>query len=186
MPLISSTKLAASPNDRASARPSVRRWTGRPPRLFRIWVIAGKVIGIGGGGLGIVVATVRACFAATIWMGELLGVEPTLAQLIAAGASICGASAVIATGTPDEDVAYAVACITVFGSAAMFAHPIPADAKAWIVVGTTFLQSIAPAAMRLETNIGRLTANHFRPALLGILACLLTAGFSLTLIELME
>src|SRR5882757_4029449 len=87
MPLISSTKLAKSTNDVAEARlPStIQRWTGRLPRLFLNWVVARQVIEIGGGRLGIVVATVRTCFAATIWMGELLGVEPTLAQLIAAG-----------------------------------------------------------------------------------------------------
>jgi len=98
-----------------------------------------QVIEIGGGGLVIVAAAVRASFAVTIWIGEL-GFEPNLAQLIAAGTSICGASAVIATNTHDEDVAYAIACVTVFGSVAMFAHPIPADAKAWIVAVTTFLQ----------------------------------------------
>ena len=148
-----------------------------------------QVIEIGGGGLGIIVATVRASFAFTIWIGELLGVEPTLAQLIAAATSICGASAVIVTNTVtnahDEEVAYAIACVTVFGSVAMFAHPIPADAKAWIVAATTFL-SIALAAMGLETNLGKLTAKGFRPALLGALAFLLIAGFSLTLIKLME
>ncbi|RAI25738.1 YeiH family protein, partial [Rhodoplanes serenus] len=56
-----------------------------------------------------------------------LGVERKLAELIAAGTSICGASAVIATNTVtnahDEDVAYAVACVTIFGSIAMFAYP---------------------------------------------------------------
>jgi uncharacterized membrane protein YadS len=154
------------------------RCTGSLP--FGLQLTSRQVIEIGGGGLGVVVATVRASFAATIWIGELLGVEPNLAQLIAAGTSICGASAVIATNTHDEDVAYAIACITVFGTVAMFAHPIPADAKAWIVAGTTFLQSIALAAMRLETNIVILTAKGFRPALLGALAFLFTAGFSLS------
>jgi uncharacterized membrane protein YadS len=145
-----------------------------------------RVIEIGGGGFGIIVTTVRASFAVTIWIGELLGVEPNLAQLIAAGTSICGASAVIANNTHDEDVAYAIACVTVFGSVAMFAHPIPADAKGWIVAVMTFLQPIALAAMRPETNIGRLTAKGFRPALLGGLAFLFIAGFSLTLVKLME
>jgi uncharacterized integral membrane protein (TIGR00698 family) len=145
-------------------------------------------IEIGGGGLGIITAMVRASFALTIWMGELLGVEPRLAQLIAAGTSICGASAVIATNTvtnahDDEDVAYAIACVTVLGSIAMFAYPIHADA--WTVAAPTFL-SIALAAMGLETNIGKLTAKGFRPALLGTLAFLFIAGFSLTLIKLME
>jgi uncharacterized membrane protein YadS len=40
----------------------------------------------------------------------------------------------------------------------MSAYPIPADAKAWIIAGTTFLQSIALAAMGLETNLGKLRA----------------------------
>ena len=140
------------------------RWL---PRIgifpFGLQLTSSQVIEIGGGGLVIVAATVRASFAVTIWIGELLGVEPNLAQLIAAGTSICGASAVIATNTHDEDVAYAIACVTVFGSVAMFADPIPADAKAWIVAVTTFLQAIALAAMRLETNIGRLTRRAFGP-----------------------
>jgi uncharacterized membrane protein YadS len=38
----------------------------------------------------------------------------------------------------------------------------------------------------LETNIVKLTAKSFRPALLGPLAFLFIAGFSLTLIKLME
>ena len=53
-------------------------------------------------------------------MGRVMGVDPKLAELIGAGTSICGASAVIATNTvtegSDADVAYAVACVTVFGS----------------------------------------------------------------------
>ena len=58
----------------------------------------------------------------------MLGVDRKLTQLIAAGTSICGASAVIATNTVteahDEDVAYAVACVTIFGSLAMFSYPL--------------------------------------------------------------
>jgi uncharacterized membrane protein YadS len=166
------------------------RWLPRiaiSPLGFQL--TSSQVIGIGGGGLGIIAAIVRACFAFTTSIGELLGVEPTLAQLIAAATSICGASAVIATNavtnTRDEEVAYAIACITVFGSVAMFAHPIAAYAKVWIVVATTFL-SIVLAATGLETDIGKLTAKDFRPALLGALAFLLIAGLSLTLIKLME
>src|SRR5258705_802733 len=153
---------------------------------FGLQLTSSQVIEIGGGDLGIVAATVRASFAFTIWIGELLGVQPNLAQLISAGTTIFGASSVIAANTRDEDVAHAIACGTVFGSVAMFAHPIPADAKAWIVAVTTFLQAIALAAMRRETNIGRLTAKGFRLALLGGLAFLFIAGFSLTLIKLME
>src|ERR1700737_55857 len=259
--------------------------------LLGLQLTASQVIEIGGRALGVIAATLLATFAFTVWMGKLLGVEPKLAQLIAAGTSICGASAVIATNTVtdahDEDVAYAVACVTVFGSVAMFTYPllpgllhldphafglwagasiheiaqvvavafqdgqkagefgtiaklsrvmllapmviaiglmgardtkhgksgagtssarlpmpwfvlgfvammginslvtIPADAKAWIVAATTFLLSIALAAMGLETDIGKLTAKGFRPALLGAFAFLFIAGFSLTLIKLL-
>jgi uncharacterized integral membrane protein (TIGR00698 family) len=255
--------------------------------LLGLQLTASQVMQIGGSGLGIIVTTVLATFVFTVWIGKLLGVEEKLAQLIAAGTSICGASAVLATNTVtdahDEDVAYAVACVTVFGSVAMFTYPllpgllhldphafglwsgasiheiaqvvaaafqdgqragqfgtiaklsrvmllapmviaiglmgarnkksdagtasarppmpwfvlgfvalvginslvtIPAAARAWIVAATTFLLSVALAAMGLETDIRKLAAKGFRPALLGASAFLFIAGFSLTLIKL--
>lgn len=86
-----------------------------------------QVVGVGATGLAIVVATLASTFFVTQWLGRLLGVDAKLSQLIAAGTSICGASAVIATNTvtegSDEDVAYAVACVTVFGSIAMLVQP---------------------------------------------------------------
>lgn len=258
--------------------------------LLGLQLTVSQVIEVGGRGVGIIVATLVATFAVTVWMGRLLGVERRLAQLIAAGTSICGASAVIAANTvveaPDEDVAYAVACVTVFGSAAMFLYPllpgllrldphafglwsgasiheiaqvvaaafqdgqsagesatvakltrvmllapmvialgamatraarrsdagprestarppmpwfvlgfvamvginsivtIPPEAKTWIVALTTVLLSVALAAMGLETDISKLAARGFRPALLGALAFLFIASFSLALIKL--
>jgi uncharacterized integral membrane protein (TIGR00698 family) len=269
---------------------SLRRLLRGAIILLGLQLTASQVIEIGGRGLGIIAATLLATFVFTVWMGKLLGVEPKLAQLIAAGTSICGASAVIATNTVtdahDEEVAYAVACVTVFGSVAMFTYPllpdllhldphafglwagasiheiaqvvavafqdgqkagdfgtiaklsrvmllapmviaiglmsarqkhrksdagtssarpplpwfvlgfvalmgvnslvtIPADTKAFIVAATTFLLSVALAAMGLETDIGKLAAKGLRPALLGAFAFLFIAGFSLTLIKLM-
>jgi uncharacterized integral membrane protein (TIGR00698 family) len=61
------------------------------------------------------------------WCGRRLGVSPQLSDLIAAGTAICGASAVLAmntvTAASDEDAAYAVASVTIFGTIAMFAYP---------------------------------------------------------------
>jgi uncharacterized integral membrane protein (TIGR00698 family) len=265
-------------------------------RLLRIAIILlglqltiSQVIEVGGRGIGIIAATLIFTFAFTVWMGKLLGVDRKLAQLIAAGTSICGASAVIATNTvtnaSDEDVAYAVACVTVFGSVAMFTYPllpgllhldphafglwsgasiheiaqvvaaafqdgqksgefgtiaklsrvmllapvvitlglmargiktddtaasvssarppmpwfvlgfialvgvnslitVPAETKMWIATVTTFLLSVALAAMGLETDIRKLLAKGIRPALLGALAFLFIASFSLVLIKL--
>ncbi len=88
-------------------------------------------------------ALVAATFLATLALGRLFGINPGLARLLAAGTSICGASAIAAANavqrTNDEDVAYAVACITVFGTIAMLAYPLlgqaaglsPADYGFW-------------------------------------------------------
>jgi hypothetical protein len=126
-------------------------------RLFptRVQLASGPDIGIGGGGLGTIAATVRVCFAFTIWIGALVRVQLKLAQLIAAGTSICSASSVMATNivanTHDEDFANAIACVIVL-SVTMFAYPITAHAKAWTVAATTFL-SIASAATDHESNV---------------------------------
>jgi uncharacterized membrane protein YadS len=61
---------------------------------------------------------------------------------------------------------------------------IPPETKTWLVFLTTFLLSVALAAMGLETDIRKVTAKGFRPALLGALAFIFIAGFSLTLIKL--
>lgn len=83
---------------------------------------------VGGVGLAIIAVTLVATFLFTVWLGGLLNIDCKLAQLIGAGTSICGASAVIATSTvtrsSDEDVAYAVACVTVFGSVSMLLYPV--------------------------------------------------------------
>ncbi len=96
--------------------------------LLGLQLTAQQVIAVGGAGIAVIIATLLATFLFTTWMGRLLGVDAKLTQLIAAGTSICGASAVIATNTvtdgSDEDVAYAVACVTVFGSIAMFSYPM--------------------------------------------------------------
>jgi uncharacterized integral membrane protein (TIGR00698 family) len=261
-------------------------------RLLRFGIIllgfqltVSQIIEVGYQGFLIIAATLAATFVFTVQMGKLLGVERKLAQLIAAGTSICGASAVIAANTvtngDDEDVAYAVACVTIFGSVAMFAYPlmptllhldphafglwsgasiheiaqvvaaafqdgksagefgtiaklsrvmllaptilalgwlasrnrapnaaasrppmpwfvlgfvavvglnsfvnVPAADKATIAAVTTFLLTVALAAMGLETDIRKLTARGIRPALLGALAFLFIASFSLALIKL--
>jgi len=245
-----------------------------------------QVAEVGTRGVSIIVVTLIATFLFTIWAGRALGVERKLAELIAAGTSICGASAIIATNTVtdarDEDVTYAVACVTIFGSIAMFLYPllpgllhldqrayglwsgasiheiaqvvaasfqdgqragefgtmaklarvmllapmvialsvklrifqtlntakavrpplpwfvlgfiavvainsaiaVPGEAKDTIAMSTTFLMSMALAAMGLETDISKLRAEGLKPVLLGAVAFLFISCFSLTLIKL--
>jgi uncharacterized integral membrane protein (TIGR00698 family) len=87
-----------------------------------------QVIAVGPLGLGIVIFTLVSTFIFTCWFGRQLGVNNKLTKLIAAGTSICGASAVVATNSvvesQDEDVAYAVAIVTVFGTISMLLYPL--------------------------------------------------------------
>lgn len=95
--------------------------------LLGLQLTFAQVRSVGLVGFSIVAFTLFATFFATRWFGRLMGVDRQLSELIAAGTAICGASAVIATNTvtrgSDEDVAYAVACVTVFGSLSMLLMP---------------------------------------------------------------
>ncbi|OLP17231.1 hypothetical protein BST81_16955 [Leptolyngbya sp. 'hensonii'] len=78
-------------------------------------------------------------FAFTCWLGHTLQMRRNLVCLIAAGTAICGASAIVATSTvldsSDEDTAYAVATVTLFGTLSMLLYPLV----------QSFLQLSAPA-----------------------------------------
>jgi uncharacterized integral membrane protein (TIGR00698 family) len=264
---------------------SMRRLLRAAIILLGFQITFTQIASVGPKGLLITAIALVATFAFTVRAGRVLGVERKLTELIAAGTSICGASAIVATNTVtdahDEDVAYAIACVTIFGSIAMFAYPllprllhldsqayglwsgasiheiaqvmaasfqngqrageigtmvklarvmllapvvfalnmksrsassvlaktagppvpwfvigfiaiaglnsiidIPIEARKMIVTLTAFLLSIALAAMGLETDIAKLCAKGIRPAILGALAFLFIATFSLTLIKL--
>jgi len=63
---------------------------------------------------------------------------------------------------------------------------IPAGPKSWIVQVTTFLLSVALAAMGLETDIRKLKAKGLRPLLVGAMSWLFIALFSLALVKLTQ
>jgi uncharacterized integral membrane protein (TIGR00698 family) len=95
--------------------------------LLGLQLSLAQVVEVGAAGLGIIAFTLGGTFLFTVWLGRRLAVDRKLVELIASGTSICGASAVVATNTvtraSEEDVAYAVACVTVFGSASMLLYP---------------------------------------------------------------
>ena len=95
--------------------------------LLGLQVTPGQLFGVGGGALALALASVALTLPFTIWLGRVLGVGAALAQLIGAGTAICGASAVVAANQvvrgPQEDVAYALAVVTLFGTAALIVYP---------------------------------------------------------------
>ncbi|WP_186390155.1 YeiH family protein [Stappia sp. TSB10P1A] len=96
--------------------------------LLGLQLTLADLLSLGLAGLAVTVTALLATFALTLWLGRRLGVAPELARLIAAGTSICGASAVAAartvTGASAGDAAYAVACVTLFGTLAMVLMPL--------------------------------------------------------------
>jgi uncharacterized integral membrane protein (TIGR00698 family) len=87
-------------------------------------------------GVPIVVLCVGIALLFTTRLNSWLRLPERLGTLIAVGTSICGVSAIVAAApaidAEDEEVAYAVAVITVFGLVAMLAYPYAAQ---WIFAG---------------------------------------------------
>lgn len=119
--------------------PSVTRagldWATR--RFLRLGVVLlglqlglGEVLGLGVGTVLAVAVTVLVAFFAILALGRVLGVSRGLGLLVATGFSICGASAIAAmdsvTRSEKEEVATAVALVTLYGSAAIALVPLAA------------------------------------------------------------
>lgn len=86
------------------------------------------IVSVGLGGMGLVIVAVASTLTLTLVLGRLLKLPDTLSALIATGASICGASAVVAMDGVvrgrQQDVVCGVALVTVFGTIAMFIDPL--------------------------------------------------------------
>lgn len=95
--------------------------------LVGLRVSLSDLASIGLQGLIVVIGALGATFAVTLWAGRRLGVSPGLTMLIATGTAICGASAIAAISSvieaEEEEVAYAVATVTILGTIAMVALP---------------------------------------------------------------
>lgn len=126
-------------NSRLGAHASVQGQDHVTKLLLRIGVVLlglrlplQDLVDVGVRGIVVIVATVIATFTLTCFVGARLGLDRGLVTLIASGFSICGASAIAAVETGirrrDEDVALAIAMVTVFGTAMIVALPILAPA----------------------------------------------------------
>ena len=77
--------------------------------------------------LPIVFGCILTAIVGVIWLGRLAGLSRKLSTLIAVGTSICGVSAIVATGpaidADDDEISYSVAVITLFGMIALVAYP---------------------------------------------------------------
>jgi len=79
-------------------------------------------------GLPVIVACIATALLAVTFINRALGLSRRLGTLIAVGTSICGVSAIVATApvidAEEDEMSYAVACITIFGLLALFTYPL--------------------------------------------------------------
>lgn len=97
--------------------------------LFGLRITFQQIAEVGIAGVAIGVTVVLLTFLLAVQLGtRVFGLDRTTAVLIGAGASICGAAAVMATQSVvrarPEVVSVAVATVVVFGTLSMFAYPL--------------------------------------------------------------
>ena len=98
--------------------------------LLGIRLSLGEVGTIGLQALPIIFGVVASALIIVTYFSKKLGLSAKLGTLLAVGTSICGATAIVATAptiaAKDDEVAYSVACITLFGVVAMLVYPFAA------------------------------------------------------------
>ncbi len=107
---------------------------------------------IGMWGIPIVLVCIGTGLVLTTYFTRLLRLPDRLGTLMAVGTSICGATAIVAAApvlqAEDEEVAYAVANITVFGIIAMFVYPYLAN---WLFSGNIVMAGLFQGTAIHET-----------------------------------
>ena len=107
-------------------------------KLLRLGIIfvgiklsLGDMLRIGFWGVLVVLVPIATGLIFVSWFNRLLRLPARLGTLIAAGTSICGVTAILSTAPAieanDEEVAYAVANITIFGLVGMLLYPYLAN-----------------------------------------------------------
>lgn len=156
--------------------------------LLGLLVSLGMVADVGWRGLMVAFITAGLTLVATVAAGRRLGVPAPLALLIAAGSSICGASAIAAvdsvTRSDRQQVVYAIGVVSVLGTVTMLTLPTIAtrvlglpDTDAGVWAGAS-LQEVAQVtgagALISATALQTATVvKLFRVALLGPLVAAL-------------
>lgn len=87
-----------------------------------------EIVHVGAGALVTISVSSGITLLFTIWLGRKMGIPLKRSILLASGVSICGASAVAAVDgviqSKEEDAAYAIGAITLFGTIFMLIYPV--------------------------------------------------------------
>ena len=87
-----------------------------------------ELVDTGGQALPLVIVMIATGLVVVLGLGKLMKVSPRLLILLAAGTSICGASAIAAASpalkAKHEETCYAIACIGILGLLAILTYPV--------------------------------------------------------------
>ena len=141
----------------ASLQPGIRFGLVRVLRagivLLGIRLSLGEAGAIGLQALPVIIGAVAAALLIVTFLAKRMGLSGKLGTLIAVGTSICGATAIVATAptiaAKDDEVSYAVACITLFGVVAMLLYPF---AGHWIFDADAFKSGLFLGTAVHETS----------------------------------
>lgn len=118
---------------------SIPRWAETGIRSSKMFIKLGVVLlgsmysivdvtRLGGTGIILVMSFICLTLAFIYWLANKVKMESSSAALLAAGVSICGVSAIVATApavrAKTEDVVYSIATILSFGLGCLFIFPI--------------------------------------------------------------
>jgi len=141
----------------ASLQPGIRFGLVRVLRLgivllgIRLSLAEAGAIGLQA--LPVIIGAVTAALLIVTFLAKRMGLSGKLGTLIAVGTSICGATAIVATAptiaAKDDEVSYAVACITLFGVVAMLLYPF---AGHWFFDGDAFKSGLFLGTAVHETS----------------------------------
>ncbi len=96
--------------------------------LLGLQLVAGDVLALGPGVIGLIVVAVGLSLAGSLWLGRRLGLATDQRLLIACGTSLCGAAAVAAVDgvidADEEETAAAIGVVVVFGTALLGLIPL--------------------------------------------------------------
>lgn len=135
--------------------------------LLGLQVTLAEIASLGGAAFAVAALSLVATYLTVVLAGHLLGVPRSLAQLIAAGTAVCGASAVVAANSvargSDAEVGYAVASVTLFGTLAMLALPLlagllgldPVAYGIWTGASIHEVAQVTAAAFQLGPEAGQ-------------------------------
>lgn len=152
-------------NDRPGVELSSTTFLRIGVALLGLGISLGQALSIGVPGIAVASGTILITLAAALWLGPRLGIEKDLSLLIAMGSAVCGASAIAATSAAVRAnrvlTGYAIATITLFGTASMLLVPILVrllgldDERAGIWIGASIQEvaqvTVAGAAVSIAT-----------------------------------